>query len=750
LTNKIIGKNPMSSLIAPVEWQQQAAKFLIQGNYTQAINIYEQAIEVEPNIKSHYWYFGLILLLQGQDVEAQTTWFMAMLEGEPEELEMWNGELVKVLQTEAERREYLEEYPISWKIRQEIKEINPQEINNLLNIVNLAIKLDTYTGDELTQLGVIEILKLEPLPEVNFELLREILQSLLDGAALLETTLNLVEASLPYFQGKLLELLKIILPCSLEIGYSQRFPKIAAKYCELYLQLDEKNTEVLFHLASFYQNCNDFEKGIKTAKLAYSLTTNLADIIFANRQILRGLMTPGGYWEEAENAYKHQLSLISSLIEQKPTNLEQVRNIRLYNANYFATYFEDNPRQFRKIQNELLQVTQANCENYTQQHVDKFRQGIAQRKQHQSSTKKLKIGYLSHCLKRHSVGWLAKSLFQHHDKEKFEINGYFLNTNPICDPLHEWYLSQVDKAYKSSDVVETAQQIYEDEVDILIELDSITLDTTCEIMALKPAPIQGTWLGWDASGVPNIDYFIADPYVLPESAEEYYSEKIWRLPQTYIAVDGFDIGVPTVRRSDLDIPSDAIVYLCTQRGFKRHPETTRMQLRIVKEVPNSYFLIKGPADEELTKDFFYKLAEEEGVDTSKMRFLPDVAFESIHRANLGIADIVLDTFPYNGATTTMETLWMCLPLVTRVGEQFAARNSYTMMINAGITEGIAWSDEEYIEWGIRLGKDEALRQKIAWDLKASRQTAPLWNAKQFTSEMEKAYEQMWQRYIAVR
>ncbi len=117
---------------------------------------------------------------------------------------------------------------------------------------------------------------------------------------------------------------------------------------------------------------------------------------------------------------------------------------------------------------------------------------------------------------------------------------------------------------------------------------------------------------------------------------------------------------------------------------------------------------------------------------------------------LGIADVVLDTYPYNGATTTLETLWMGIPLVTRVGEQFAARNSYTMMMNAGITEGIAWTDEEYIEWGIRLGKDTKLRQEVAWKLRQSRQTAPLWNGKQFTREMEKAYEQMWANYISAK
>jgi predicted O-linked N-acetylglucosamine transferase (SPINDLY family) len=135
------------------------------------------------------------------------------------------------------------------------------------------------------------------------------------------------------------------------------------------------------------------------------------------------------------------------------------------------------------------------------------------------------------------------------------------------------------------------------------------------------------------------------------------------------------------------------------------------------------------------------------VAPDRLRFLELTGTEGEHRANLGIADVVLDTYPYNGATTTMETLWMGVPIVTRVGEQFAARNSYTMMMNAGISEGIAWTDEEYVEWGIRLGKDAVLRQQISWKLRQSRQTAPLWNGKQFTRELEKAYEQMWQIYV---
>jgi predicted O-linked N-acetylglucosamine transferase (SPINDLY family) len=211
-------------------------------------------------------------------------------------------------------------------------------------------------------------------------------------------------------------------------------------------------------------------------------------------------------------------------------------------------------------------------------------------------------------------------------------------------------------------------------------------------------------------------------------------------------VDGFEIGTPTLTRQDLNIPADAITYLTLQAAVKRNPATIRLQMQIIKAVPNSYLLIKGAGSEKLIKDLFISIAKEEGIDENRLRFLSGVANEEIHRANLQIADVVLDTYPYSGATTTLENLWMGIPVVTKVGQQWASRNSYTFMTYAGISEGIAYSDEEYIQWGIKLGMDEELRKKIAMQLQASRQTAPLWNARQFTKNVEIAYRQMWQIY----
>jgi predicted O-linked N-acetylglucosamine transferase (SPINDLY family) len=276
------------------------------------------------------------------------------------------------------------------------------------------------------------------------------------------------------------------------------------------------------------------------------------------------------------------------------------------------------------------------------------------------------------------------------------------------------------------------------------------LNITYEVMCHRPAPVQITWLGWDASGCPAIDYYIADPYVLPENANEYYSAQIWRLPNTYLAVDGFESDVPSRKRIDYDLPEDAIVYLCNQASYKHHPDILRLQLQIIKAVPNSYLLIKLQNRESKLVESYQALIDEIDISMNQLRFLMPDPDESGHRANLTLADVVLDTFPYNGATTTLETLWMNVPMVTKVGEAFVARNSYTFMRNAGITEGIAWTDEEYVNWGIRLGMDSNLRQQVRGKLLNSRKTSPLWNASQFTKDIENAYQSMWRKYLEQR
>ena len=719
----------------------------MNGNYPKAAELYFRAISDRPEVKINYWYLGLMLLLQGQEEEAHATWLMGILASEAE-VEKTTEELVRVLEGEARRQAQLGEDSVAWLIRQHIREVAPTNIKNLLELIQLAIALDKLTEEYFRNWQVIELLKEKPPESLDSNDLLTVLQKLLDWDPLQSSSLEFAQVCLPHLAFSHV-FYDMLMGAALQTAYSMGKPEVAVSLGELCLRGNPPNYgEILQYLTGFYDYAGNYSKAIKTAKQCYGLCEALPEKIFANHQLVRALLGAAGYWEEACTALQQQELLLSSLIAEPPEVLELARAKRLLSASFFFPNLRDEPKKNRKIQNRVACLVQNYVQQAGQDKVNQYKQVLALRKKSWLDPRKLKIGYLSHCLRAHSVGWLARWLLNYHDRSRFEIYGYFINVNPQSDPLQKWYLNSVDRARTvGSDSWAIAEQIAQDEIDILVDLDSLTLDATFTVMGLKPAPIQATWLGWDASGIPAIDYFIADPYVLPEAAEDYYAEKIWRLPQTYIAVDGFEIGIPTLRREELEIPPDAVIYFSGQKGYKRHLDTARLQMKIIKSVPNSYFLLKSRADTDAEQNFFAQLAEEEGVSSSRLRFLPTDPTSDIHRANLEIADVVLDTYPYNGATTTMETLWMGIPLVTRVGEQFSARNSYTMMVNAGISEGIAWSDREYVEWGIRLGLDANLRQEISWKLRLNRETAPLWNAQQFTREMESAYEQMWYRYI---
>ena len=169
-----------TGLIQAETIQQQAYQNFIQGDYSRATNLYEQAIEAEPDDRFHYWYLGLALLLQGQEIEAQATWLMGMTGGDSEQVDLWTNDLIQVLQTEAERRGKLGDYVITWTIRNHLREISPTDINNLLHLINLSILIGRYTEADLDSLGIIKLLKSDESSEVDSGLLLLVVKNVLE------------------------------------------------------------------------------------------------------------------------------------------------------------------------------------------------------------------------------------------------------------------------------------------------------------------------------------------------------------------------------------------------------------------------------------------------------------------------------------------------------------------------------------------------------------------------------------------
>ncbi|HAG85424.1 MAG TPA: O-linked N-acetylglucosamine transferase, SPINDLY family protein, partial [Cyanobacteria bacterium UBA12227] len=338
-------------------YQQQTYQYLIQGDYKKAVSLYEQAIETDPDIKSNYWYLGLTLLLQGHEAEAQTTWFVALADGEPEEIELWTAELIQVLQIEAQRRESLADYSVAWAIRQHIREISPADINNLIYLIKLAINLEIFTGEELTEFGIIELLESEQSVEPDVDLLLNVLQCVLSSVPFHPSALKFAEACVAYVNAPR-AFIRILVPVAIESAYSANQSELAISLLQLCLRLESNNLTVLQHLAGVYHHISNFAKSIESAKFCFSQSQTLPEKIFSNYLVIKALMKAGGYWDEVDVIFQEHISLLLSLIKEPPKSISEGTALSLLNSLFPLPYIRDDIKQNRAIQHQVAELSQ--------------------------------------------------------------------------------------------------------------------------------------------------------------------------------------------------------------------------------------------------------------------------------------------------------------------------------------------------------------------------------------------------------
>jgi predicted O-linked N-acetylglucosamine transferase (SPINDLY family) len=710
------------------------------NSLAQSIEFYEAAIAIDETIVSNYWHLGVAYLLAGREDDAQVAWFTPLATAEVIKINDLTNDLAAVLEREAQHQAQVQDRDRAWLLRQHLWILAPDYLDNILESIILAHSMSSLTSEALIEWQVSELLHTAAVGSIQGDLLEQVLAALIHIRT--DLSLQVIELCLRLAAPNRDTAIARMVKTTFDLYYQNSAGLFAVKLCEICNVIEPDNLKIIRVLASLYVSTGRYAEAILLAEQYSQLAASIVDRLFGSYLLQRAHFTAGSHHGVTERA-EHHRQLLTEILQIPPKELSYVECQSLIISSLFSPYTEDNPQINKPLQSQLANLCQQAIENTKFTTIESGIKELSLCKEKNC----LRIGYIGSTFTDHSVGWLARWLIHYRDCERFQVFIYCLNMSKDDKFNHEWFRDKVNVSYYlDGHPAEFAAQIKSDKIDILIDLDSLTFDLTCLVMAHKPAPIQISWLGWDSTGIPAVDYFIADHYVLPDDAQKYYQEKIWRLPQTYLAVEGFEVGTPTLQREDLDIPVDAVIYLSSQSGYKRHPDCIKAQMEIIKAVPNSYFLIKGKSDTETIQKLFSELATEVGISLDRLRFLERDIDEYSHRANLAIADIVLDTFPYNGATTTLETLWMGIPLVTQVGQQFAARNSYTFMLNAGIEEGIAWSQAEYIEWGIKLGLDRDLRNKIAGKLRSGRASAPVWNAKQFTLDMEQAYRDMWAKY----
>ncbi|QUS60869.1 hypothetical protein [Synechocystis sp. PCC 7338] len=711
-------------------------------NYSEMITILEGQIDENPANLELYWYLGLVYLLQADMDSAQEVWTV----GINQVWETGNIDaiflLFSILDNEAKSKQELGQYESAWQIREQLQNLNPEDLHNILHLIDLSYQLNKFSPEKLADWQIFGILENHDFSEsLDVNLLFKCVLLVLEFPTAL--SIDLFEASIKYFSGS--EWLPVMISLTDTIAERHMLPSYAFDITKVCLNFDPSNYFILNKLLDYAELTESRAKKSETAwRLYHSLekkSQNLALECYIFSRFLMVLLKLN-CWSDIKqtNVIQKLIDSLQKLIFQSNYQLDDFLAPRFWAIPFPLLYLFDNVAENRCFLNHTAKLFHRNFKlDLPNSPLLSF--------QENTTHKPLKIAYIGHTLRQHSVGWLSRWLFYHHNKQHFQL--YFYLIAQENDQLtNEWIIPNGHKTYNfGRDVEAIIKQIQADNINILVDLDGLTSNVIAQVLSFKPASIQVTWLGSDASGLPTIDYFIVDSHVVPIENQQHYQETLWYLPDTYLAIDNFEVGTMTLSRENLQIANDAIIYLCLQFNLKFNPDFCRLQLTIIKSVPNSVLLVKGASNNQSMQELFTTIATDIGLDKKRIKFLPRDPDEMTHRANLAIADIVLDTYPYGGATTTLETLWLEIPLVTKVGQQFSARNSYAFMTSAGLSEGIAWSDQDYIDWGVRLGNDQKLRHQIRYKLRQSKGTAPIWNAKKFTLEMETAYQQMWKNYL---
>jgi protein O-GlcNAc transferase len=361
---------------------------------------------------------------------------------------------------------------------------------------------------------------------------------------------------------------------------------------------------------------------------------------------------------------------------------------------------------------------------------------------------RIRLGYLSADFHQHATARLMAELFENHDRSRFEVFAYSYGVDdgsPMRGRLARAFDRFVDIA--PSPYRDAAARIHADEVDILIDLKGYTHGARPTIAAYRPAPVQVSYLGFPATmGADFIDYILVDPFVVPESQQAFFSERLVHLPNCYQINDRKrDVAAIPTERRDCGLPDHGLVLCCFNNSYKLTPEMFDIWMRLLRATPGSvlWLLAANP----LVEANLRIEAAQRGVDPGRLVFAPVVP-PPAHLERHRHADLFLDTVPCNAHTTASDALWCGLPVLTCSGGTFVGRVAGSLLAATGLPELVTSSLEEYERTAAALigapGRLKALRQEID----RARNINSLFDLPKSTAAIEAAFARMWQRWRA--
>ncbi len=360
---------------------------------------------------------------------------------------------------------------------------------------------------------------------------------------------------------------------------------------------------------------------------------------------------------------------------------------------------------------------------------------------------KIKIGYFSPDLGDHAVSKLAVEFFELHDRSQFEIFGFsFLNlkSTEFKTRVTNSFDHFIDVSLKSNEeVIQIVQQL---EIEVAIDLCGLTAENRHNLFQSRVAPIQINYLGYPGTtSIKNMDYILADKVIIPPENQKFYSEKIIYLPDCYQCNDRKrKVSDKEFTRKELGLPENDFIYCCFNNQYKITPDTFDVWMEILKSAANSslwLFMDNPEAQENLRQE-----AANRGVNPNRIIFAFPME-HSEHLKRLSSADLFLDTLPYNAHTTASDALWVGVPVLTLQGNAFPARVASSLLHAIDLSELITNSYQEYqqlaIDYALNPEKLISIKEKLATNISIK----PLFDTPEFTKNVEKAYQTIYQRYV---
>ncbi|PSB54070.1 hypothetical protein C7B67_00590 [filamentous cyanobacterium Phorm 6] len=724
------------------------------GRLEEAIAHYKQAIVLSPDLAGAHWNLGKVYHKHG-DIEAAIACFQRTSELNPQLVGAdFHFNLANRLFTQGKRDEAIESYEKAIAIK-------PDWAEAYGNIGSAR----SQQGDlDAAIVNYQKAVALKPELEVlHFNLGNSFLQQNKYEEAITnyQNTLKIkpdwaeVHANLGScfsMQGRLEEALT---------SYQEALrlkPDRAEVYCRMgHIQKQDKPLEAIAH----------FEKAIECNPKLSEAHQQLCDLLSHSTNLARARSVADKYCEFCgDNApvmsatayvFSYLQSGVSKQAIQKLEEIEKLcyEKVETFSVIELKLLYEI----FMFAVSHLRDNREKNASFYRLIAKEYYQKAVPQRpfnrikSANHTGQKPLKIGFLSKHFRRHSVGWCSEALIRELSRITPHVHLYVtgkLNRDEVTQRFEEmagkfYWPQKYPNGF--ADGGEILAEVVQDDLDVLIDLDSMTVPTNVEVLYQYPAGICVSWLGFDAPYISDNHYFLCDEHTHPPGVEKNYLEQLVRLPVCSVAIGELQ-SIPVNReaiRNALGIGLDQMTYLCVAPGRKTNPEMVQAQVKILKEVPDSLLIRKGQGDADVIHSTYREECEIQGVDFDRIKFIGQTRTEEEHRAIYYVADVLLDSYPYNGGTHNLEALWANLPVVTRSGDQYLSRMGYAFLKSANLDVGAAWSWEEYTQWGVKFGRDAGFRNAVKQHLIKSKQPenlAPLWNPKKLAQDMYEVFQKL--------